>query len=135
MNNKVTMKDVAEAAGVSVATVSYIVNDRKDQKISEDTKKKVLQIINLLGYYPNQNARALANKEIRNICIITRDTDNIFYNSEIYIFIKELSKFFYENNFQLSLLGYHDSESINNFDAAPTKGSEDIDFDEMLNGL
>ena len=50
MNKKVTIKDVAEAAGVCKATVSYVLNDRKDQKISEETKKKVWQVVNMLGY-------------------------------------------------------------------------------------
>ena len=36
---KVTMKDVAREAGVSVATVSYVLNDTKKYKISEETKK------------------------------------------------------------------------------------------------
>ena len=49
MEKKPTVKDVAKQAGVSVATVSYIMNDRKDQKISEATRKKVLQIANLLN--------------------------------------------------------------------------------------
>ena len=47
MEKKVTVKDVAREAGVSVATVSYIMNNRTDQKISEATRKKVLQIANL----------------------------------------------------------------------------------------
>ena len=41
MGNKVTVKDVAREAGVSVATVSYIMNNRTDVKISDATRKKV----------------------------------------------------------------------------------------------
>ena len=59
MEKKVTVKDVAKAAGVSVATVSYIMNDRTDQKISPETKKKVLQIANLLNYRPSHAAKSL----------------------------------------------------------------------------
>ena len=40
MGKKVTIRDVAKEAGVSVATVSYIMNDRKDVKISSETRKK-----------------------------------------------------------------------------------------------
>ena len=57
---KTTLKDVARQAGVSVATVSYILNNRTDQKISEATRKKVLQIANLLDYTPNFAAKSLA---------------------------------------------------------------------------
>lgn len=60
MNKKVTVKDVAREAGVSVATVSYIMNDRTDQKISPETRKKVLQIANLLNYRPSHAAKSLA---------------------------------------------------------------------------
>lgn len=115
--NKVTMKDVAREAGVSVATVSYIINNRTDQKISEETRKKVLQIINLLEYYPNQSARALANKKIRNIALITPETDNIFYKSELFDFIKDLATFFEKNNFQLSIIGRDIPDPLNEYDA------------------
>ena len=57
---KITVRDVAKEAGVSVATVSYILNNRTDQKISAATKKKVLQIANLLNYKPNHAAKSLA---------------------------------------------------------------------------
>lgn len=60
MEKKATLKDIAKAAGVSVATVSYIINDKSDQKISEQTKKKVLQIANLLNYTPSYAAKSLA---------------------------------------------------------------------------
>ena len=57
---KITVRDVAKEAGVSVATVSYILNNRSDQKISAATKKKVLQIANLLNYKPSHAAKSLA---------------------------------------------------------------------------
>ena len=60
MEKKVTVKDVAREAGVSVATVSYIMNNCTDQKISEATRKKVLQIASLLNYTPSSVAKSLA---------------------------------------------------------------------------
>lgn len=60
MGKKVTIRDVAREANVSVATVSYIMNDRKDVKISSETRKKVLQIANLLDYTPSSAAKSLA---------------------------------------------------------------------------
>lgn len=59
MEKKVTIRDVAREAGVSVATVSYVLNNRSDQKISAETKKKVLQIANLLQFTPSYAAKIL----------------------------------------------------------------------------
>ena len=59
MVKKVTIRDVAREAGVSVATVSYVLNNRSDQKISAETKKKVLQIANLLQFTPSYAAKIL----------------------------------------------------------------------------
>ena len=56
---KVTMKDVAREAGVSVATVSYVLNDTKKYKISEETKEKVLKVSQALGFVPNSAAKTL----------------------------------------------------------------------------
>ncbi len=50
MEKRVTIKDIARAAGVSVATVSYVLNNRQDQKISNATKARVLQIVSDMGY-------------------------------------------------------------------------------------
>ena len=59
MTKRATIRDVAREAGVSVATVSYVLNNRPNQKISDDTKKKVLQIANLLQYSPSFAAKQL----------------------------------------------------------------------------
>lgn len=55
----VTAKDVARAAGVSAATVSYVINDHPGQTISAATRQRVLTAVEQLGYLPSEAARAL----------------------------------------------------------------------------
>ena len=58
LNNRVTIKDVAEVAGVSTQTVSRVINFRPD--VSPETRAKVQQVIKQLGYSPNVIARSLS---------------------------------------------------------------------------
>ena len=55
-----TLKDIADRAGVSVSTVSRILNNDHKKKASDQTQKKVWQIVQELGYVPNMNAKYLA---------------------------------------------------------------------------
>ncbi|MBL8026523.1 MAG: LacI family DNA-binding transcriptional regulator [Fibrobacteres bacterium] len=64
----VTLKDIAEKAGVTTATVSMVINNKPN--ISEATKKKVLSIAQELNYYPNIIARGLATKRSNAIGVI-----------------------------------------------------------------
>ena len=63
---RATIKDVAKEAGVSIATVSRIVNDISGQ-YNEKTKKRVVQTIEKLNYQPNAIARSLRNRKTRTI--------------------------------------------------------------------
>jgi LacI family transcriptional regulator len=63
-----TIKDVAKYANVSIATVSRIVNGLPGY--SEDTKKKVQEAIEALGYQPNAIARGLINKRTQTIGVL-----------------------------------------------------------------
>lgn len=65
---KVTIKDVAKEAGVSTATVSYVMNNL--DKIKPDTRERVLEAIKKLNYTPSSTARSLAKKEARQIALI-----------------------------------------------------------------
>lgn len=59
---RVTIKDIAERAGVSKTTVSFALND--PGRISAETRKRVLDAVEELGYEPNSLARALATRRL-----------------------------------------------------------------------
>ena len=59
MVKRVTSADVAREVGVSRATVSYLLNNTPGQSISAETRRRVLEAAERLGYMPNRNARAL----------------------------------------------------------------------------
>jgi DNA-binding LacI/PurR family transcriptional regulator len=59
-----TIKDVAKEAGVSIATVSYVLNN-KDRFVGEDTRRQVLEAIERVGYTPNITARNLKSNQTK----------------------------------------------------------------------
>src|ERR1700712_4591685 len=56
---RVSSQDVAEAAGVSRTTVSFVLNDRPNVSIPETTRKRIWEAADRLGYTPSPEARAL----------------------------------------------------------------------------
>ncbi|HWO75455.1 MAG TPA: catabolite control protein A [Bacillus sp. (in: firmicutes)] len=73
----VTIYDVAREANVSMATVSRVVNGNPNVKPT--TRKKVLEVIERLGYRPNAVARGLASKKTTTVGVIIPDISSIFY--------------------------------------------------------
>ncbi len=65
-----TMRDVARAAGVSVATVSHVVNDKPGARIGEDARRRVLAAVAELGYRPNALAKTLSEGGSRFIGLV-----------------------------------------------------------------
>ena len=63
-------QDVAELAGVSRTTVSFVLNDVPGVKISEETRKRVLRAARQLNYYPTAAARSLASGKTRRIGLV-----------------------------------------------------------------
>ena len=70
----VTARDVAKRAGVSQATVSYVMSGSRP--ISEATKKRVRKAMDELGYVPNINARSLAGGKVGVIGVLVRMDEN-----------------------------------------------------------
>jgi LacI family transcriptional regulator len=66
----VTMRDVAERAGVSLATVSLVINEKKEARIGRDTRARVLATIADLGYRPNALAKTLVSGSSRFIGLV-----------------------------------------------------------------
>ena len=75
----ITIKDVAARAGVSVATVSKILNHRPG--ISEETTRRVEQVMRELEYAPNSRAASLARRATRNIIYLTSLPADIAYTN------------------------------------------------------
>ncbi len=71
MNNKVTIYDVASKSNVSLATVSRVLNS--PEKVKPETKKRVLDVINEIGYRPNAIARGLASQKSTTVGLIVSD--------------------------------------------------------------
>jgi len=71
------MKQVAERAGVSVATVSYVLNDAR--KVRPETERRVLSAAKELGYSPNTAARSLVSGRSSMLGLIVPDLGNPFF--------------------------------------------------------
>ena len=75
----ITIYDVAREAGVSMATVSRVVNGNPNVKPS--TRKKVSDVIDRLNYRPNAVARGLASKKTTTVGVIIPDVTNLYFSS------------------------------------------------------
>ena len=74
---KVTRSDVARAAGVAPATVSYVLNNSR--QISEKTRQKVMDAVEALNYQPDLIARGLVTNQTMQLALILSDIGNPFY--------------------------------------------------------
>ena len=72
------IKDIARICGVSVSTVSKILNNKADN-ISEATKKMILKRVKELNYIPNETARSMVTKKSRIIAFVIPDISNPYF--------------------------------------------------------
>ena len=72
-----TIKDVAREAGVSIATVSRVLNNKST--VAPDLAAKVNQAVEQLGYHPNSIARTLKNDSSKTIGFVVSDISNDFF--------------------------------------------------------
>ncbi len=80
--------DVSKKAGVSIATVSRVLNGNPN--VSEKTRAKVLSVMDELGYTPNIFARGLGLNTIKTIGIMCSDSSDLYLANAIYFLEREL---------------------------------------------
>jgi len=77
VTDRVTMADVAHEAGVSIMTVSRVLNQKRD--VSLTTRRRVLSVIEQLGYRPSGIARGLATQRTGTLGLVVPDVTNPFF--------------------------------------------------------
>lgn len=87
--------DIAEKAGVSIATVSRVLNS--SSHVKEKTRAKVLAVIEELGYTPNIFARGLGLNSIKMVGLLCTDVSDIFYAKAVSIIENSLRQYGYDS--------------------------------------
>ena len=84
-----TIKDIARQCGVSVSTVSRVLNDRPD--VSPENRRKVLSAIQRSNYIPNNTARDLVKTKSDAIGLVVRGVSNPFYTDIIRVIEEQVT--------------------------------------------
>jgi LacI family transcriptional regulator len=127
MSPRPTIRDVAEQAGVSIATVSRVLNDRAD--VSLETRERVREVARSVGYSADPAARALATQKTRLVAVVVgdnaghRDLSLLFFGKVLAAISRRLAHADYEALLQAVDAGIHQHR----FDAAIVIGVDDGD--------
>lgn len=105
----VTIKDVAKAAGVSIATVSKVINNKPS--ISEKTRNHVIEVMNRLNYHPNAQASNFARKCSENIIFLAvAEPQTAFLNPHMFEIMCGAQTITHQNRYNLIFLGVTDKD-------------------------
>ncbi|MEG2002487.1 MAG: LacI family DNA-binding transcriptional regulator [Clostridia bacterium] len=96
-SSKVTRKDVAKEAGVSVTIVSYVVNNNR--YVDADKRRRVEEAVKKLRYTPNPIARSLKGKSSYHIMFIADKIDNEHFGK----LVREMDNYAYDKGYLISL--------------------------------
>lgn len=117
-----TIKDIAKVCGVSVSTVSRVLNDRPD--VSDEVRKRVRRVVEDSGYIPNNSARDLVKTRSDAIGVIVRGMGNLFFADLLKTVSREIERCGYT-----MVLHFIDS------DADEVKAGAILEREKKLRGL
>lgn len=104
-----TIFDVAEAAGVSIASVSLVLNDPETRRVGKARRQEIIRIADRLGYKPNLLAKGLGNHGTGIVGLVVPMRDAIFFNPFITEFLSGIQTSLVENHYHLMIYS-HDSK-------------------------
>ena len=82
MAKRASLKDIARIVDVSIPLVSYVLSNKwKENRVSESTARRILEVAKELNYHPNLNARSLKTNKTRTIGVILADISNSFFSN------------------------------------------------------
>ena len=79
---KVTQNDVAKAAGVTRSMVSYVISGTSERSVAPETRKRILEVIQKLGYRPNKAAQAL---QLGDVAFASKNIGVVLPNSDLFL--------------------------------------------------
>jgi LacI family transcriptional regulator len=129
MSQRPTIRDVAEQAGVSIATVSRVLNDRAD--VSLETRERVREVARAVGYSADPAARALATQRTHVVAVVVgdnaghRDLSLVFFGRVLAAISRRLA----HSEYEALLQAVDDAGVHHRFDAAILIG---VDADDAL---
>ncbi len=130
---QVSLKDVANEVGVSIATVSYVLSNRKDSRVSKAMAKKIKEVAKTLNYQPNKIAQSLKSGKTNTIGLIVADISNPFFANIARIIEDEATKLNYTVIFgssdekaekSLHLIEFLSSRQVDGFIIVPSEGTD-----------
>ena len=122
MSNQMTIYDISKKAGVSIATVSRVLNGSTNVK--PRTRKKVMDIIEQYGYKPNAFARGLGLNSMKTIGILCADASDLYLAKAIYYIEQKLR----EN-------GYHSVLCCTGYDIETKKESVNLLLSQHVDAI
>ncbi|WP_421809882.1 LacI family DNA-binding transcriptional regulator [Flagellimonas sp.] len=133
MKKKTSLKDIAKEAGVSIATVSYVLSKQENSGVSQEVSDRIKEIAKRLNYRPNQIAKSLQSGKSQTVGLIVADISNPFFAQIARIVEDEAKKYGYTVIFGSSdekatkshdLIKFLLNRQVDGFIITPTEGSE-----------
>jgi LacI family transcriptional regulator len=134
MAKRVSLKDIAEKVGVSIALVSYVVNGQeKEKRVGADLVQRIRDVAIELNYKPNQIAQSLRSGSTKTIGLIVADIANPFFGNLARVIEDEASRHGYtvifgssdeDSNKSASLIDILLNRQVDGFIIVPTEGAD-----------
>lgn len=145
MKKRVVISDIAKALGVSVTTVSFVLNGKaKEKRISESLAKRILDYVEKVGYKPNHSAKNARTGAAKVIALLVEDITNPFF-SQVAQYIEEKAQ---QHGFRAlycstdndeyktkQLIQLFRDRQVEGFIITPSEGLQDTVAEMMRNGI